>query len=99
MSKDIVQRLRDLSIDPDCENFQWAAKKAADLIEAQAAEIKWREDETAHEVVAARDCEKYERERAEAAEAEVKRLREALTVMADITSGDAYHFARKALEQ
>jgi hypothetical protein len=35
----------------------------------------------------------------EALEAEVKRLREALAVMADITSGDARHFALKALEQ
>lgn len=32
------------------------------------AEVKRREDETSHEVVAARDCEKHERSRAEAAE-------------------------------
>ena len=79
MSKDLVKRLRADMTGIGC-NWLPLMREAADLIEAQEAEIerlkaevKWREDETAHEVVAARDCEKYERKRAEAAER--KRLR------------------------
>jgi hypothetical protein len=76
---DIVQRLREdycqCVNEPEYRPIRCYTCEAADLIEAQAKEIERREDETAHEVVAARDCEKYERKRAEAAEAEVKTLR------------------------
>jgi hypothetical protein len=68
---DLVARLRG--------GFYVAPNEAADRIESQAKEIERRDEETPLEVQAARDCEKWERARADKAEAEVARLREALT--------------------
>jgi hypothetical protein len=52
---------------------------AADLIEALEAEVKRRDEETPLEVQAARDCERWERARADKAEAEVVALNDEYT--------------------
>ena len=70
---------------------------------AAEAEVKRRDEETPLEVQAARDCEKWERERADKAEAQASRMREALEKIElleqDHWSDDAASICRKALEE
>jgi len=87
---DLVARLRG-----ECWQYDGYLHTAADLIESQAKEIERRDEETPLEVQAARDCEKWERARADKAEAEVTRLREALLRCAAVGGSQVHEIVER----